>query len=177
VRPVAFFAHCPRCGAPAPEAPGSGPFRCAPCGFVLFFNAASAVAVILLRDDGRALFIRRAKEPGKGRLGLPGGFVDDGESAEGALRREVREEVGLEVEHLVYLSSHPNLYPYRSVTYATLDLFFTATTEQPDRARALDGVERIEWIDPLAVALDEIAFESMRDALRVYRTRGPHGSV
>jgi ADP-ribose pyrophosphatase YjhB (NUDIX family) len=142
---------------------------------VLFFNAATAVAALLVRDGGRALFIRRAKDPGKGLLGLPGGFVDDGETAEEALAREVREEVGLDAGPLTYLSSHPNLYEYRSITYATLDIFFTARADHPERAAALDAVERIEWIDPLTVDLGEIAFDSMRAALGVYRSRVARG--
>ena len=137
-----------------------------------YFNAASAVAAILVRDDGRALFIRRAKEPGKGKLGMPGGFVDPGEAAEEALTREVREEVGLEVQALTYLSSHANRYPYAGVTYTTLDLFYTGSVTDPQRAAALDAVESLVWADPRTVDLDEIAFESMRQALERYRARG-----
>jgi ADP-ribose pyrophosphatase YjhB (NUDIX family) len=139
------------------------------CPFTLFFNAASAVAGILVRSDGHVLFIRRAKDPAKGRLGLPGGFVDAGESAEGALIREIREEVGLDVAGLRYLSSHPNLYVYADVTYTTLDLFYTATVSDPQRAVALDAVESLVWADPLTLDLEEIAFDSMREALIRYR--------
>jgi NAD+ diphosphatase len=170
--PLTHFAHCPRCGTRRPDAERAdvgGPFRCGACGFTLYFNAASAVAAILVRPDGDALFIRRAKDPGKGRLGMPGGFVDAGESAEGALTREIREEVGLEVAGLRYLSSHPNLYVYADVTYTTLDLFYTALVRDPERAVALDAVESLVWADPLTVDLEEIAFESMREALIRYR--------
>lgn len=169
---LAHFAHCPRCGAPHRGAPETaGPFRCSACQFVLFFNAASAVAAVLVRDDGRALFIQRAKDPAKGKLGMPGGFVDAGENAEDALVREVREEVGLEVTGLEYLSSHANLYLYAGVTYNTLDLFYTAHVPHPERARALDAVDGVVWLDPLTVDPDAIAFESMRQALVVYGSR------
>ena len=170
--PLGHFAHCPRCGAResghgGPEA--SGPFRCHACGFTLYFNAASAVAAIIVRDDGQALFIRRAADPAKGKLGLPGGFVDPGESAEEALTREVREEVGLEVVALRYLSSHANRYSYAGVTYTTLDLFYTASVNSPEQAAALDAVQSLAWADPLTVDLEEIAFDSMREALHRYR--------
>jgi ADP-ribose pyrophosphatase YjhB (NUDIX family) len=137
----------------------------------LFFNAASAVSALILNHDRRALFIKRAKEPGLGKLGMAGGFVDAGESAEEALRREVREEVGLEVVDMTYLGSHPNDYPYAGVTYHTLDFCYVTTVRDPDAAAPLDGVESVVWIDPLTIDLDEIAFESMRQALRLYRSK------
>jgi ADP-ribose pyrophosphatase YjhB (NUDIX family) len=138
---------------------------------VLYFNPAAAVAALIVRDDGRALFIRRAKEPARGRLGMPGGFVDEGEGAEEALRREVREETGLVLHGLEYLGSHPNRYPYEGVTYHTVDLFFVGSTDEPERAAALDQVDDILWLDPFEVPLEELAFESMRAALAVYRER------
>ena len=173
--PVRHFAHCPRCGAPqtdTSERAGYGPFRCHACGFTLFFNAASAVAAIIVGDDGRGLFIRRAKDPAKGKLGMPGGFVDAGESAEQALVREVREEVGLELLAPVYLASFPTRYLYVGVTYNTLDLFFTGSVADPESAAPLDAVESLVWADPLTIDLHDIAFDSMRVALTRYRAGG-----
>ncbi len=54
------------------------------------------VGAVVVRD-GRALIIRRAHEPRKGEWSLPGGHVDLGESLSDAVRREVREETGLDV--------------------------------------------------------------------------------
>jgi ADP-ribose pyrophosphatase YjhB (NUDIX family) len=170
--PLSHFVFCPRCCARQPDdrpRDANRPFRCSACGFTLYFNAASAVAVLIGRGDGKVLFTRRAKEPARGKLGMPGGFVDAGESAEEALAREVREETGLEVCELRYVGSHANLYAYGDVTYTTVDLFFTASAADPDAARALDGVESLVWSDPLTIDLEEIAFESMREALRAYR--------
>jgi mutator protein MutT len=168
---IRHLAYCGRCGARAGEQSGTwgGPFRCAACGFTLFFNAAGAVAAIIRRADGRALFVRRAKDPAKGKLGMPGGFIDPGETAEEALAREVREEVGLEIRDARYLSSHANRYDYAGVRYHTVDLFFVAMVDDPDRATPLDAVEALVWMDPLTMPLDEIAFESMREALRTLR--------
>ena len=168
--PWALFRFCPRCGAArgatttTPE-----PFRCDACGFLFFFNPAVAVAALVVRGDGRALFIRRAKDPAKGRLALAGGFVDPGENAEGALRREVREEVGLELASLAFLSSTPNEYHYRGTTYPVVDLIFLGTTADDGRTAALDGVASFEWLDPMAVDPEDLAFQSMRDGLRRYR--------
>jgi NAD+ diphosphatase len=168
--PAACFNYCPRCGRAIEGAAGARPFRCASCGFVYFFNAAVSVAVIILdpADRRRALFIRRAHEPARGKLALAGGFVDPGETVEAAAHREVREEVGLTLTDVTWLGSFPNDYRYLGIVYPVADLFFVACASRPDEAAALDGVASVVWLDPAEVDLDEIAFPSMRAALERY---------
>ena len=165
-----IFQHCPRCGARR-NGPATNPFHCAACGHQQYFNPASAVAAILLGPDGRALFLRRARDPGKGRLGLPGGFVDIGETAETALRREIREEVNLEMGALEFLCSGVNHYFYKDVTYPVLDLFFVARAESTAGAAARDGVESFVWLQPSRVDLGEFAFPSNAEAVRRFNER------
>jgi len=97
---------------------------------------------------------------------VPGGFIDAGEIAEDALRREIREEVGLSVERLDYFCSLPNSYHYRGVTYQVLDFFFlgrvTAKAVQTDPTE----VSEVCWIRREEIALEEIAFDSVREMLR-----------
>lgn len=168
MKPSAHFRHCPRCGQRRSDAPGGSQFVCAACGFTFYFNAAIATAVFIVRDDGHVLFIRRAKDPAKGMLSPPGGFVDIGERAEDAIRRETREEVGLEIPEVRFLCSQPNSYDYGEVTYPVLDFFFVARAVAPASAQALDDVKSFHWLDPRAVAPDEIAFPSVRAALQVF---------
>ncbi|MBI4336816.1 MAG: NUDIX domain-containing protein [Chloroflexi bacterium] len=70
---------------------------CAACGAVAWLDP-KLVAVAVVVRDRRLLFVRRASDPGMGLWSLPGGYVDRGEVVEEAVRREVREETGLEVE-------------------------------------------------------------------------------
>jgi len=56
-----------------------------------------AVAAVIVQD-GKLLLINRAVEPSKGKWSVPGGSVELGEPLVEALRREVREETGLEIE-------------------------------------------------------------------------------
>lgn len=55
---------------------------------------------MVLVEDGKVLLIRRACEPFKGQWAIPGGRIEDDETAEDCLRREMEEETGLEVEPL-----------------------------------------------------------------------------
>ena len=168
MQPSRLFRHCPRCGYSAATPEPGHPFECAACGLQYYFNPAVAVAAVLLGPDGRVLLLRRAKDPGKGLLGLPGGFVDIGETAEEALRREILEEVNLRVASLDYLSSGTNQYLYRGVDYPVLDFFFVARTTDLSGIAALDDVESFEWRDPATVRQEEVAFASNARALNEY---------
>lgn len=168
--PIAHFHHCPRCGQPlAADAKQPASLECGACGFRFYFNAAAAVAAFVRREDGRWLFIRRAKEPGRGKLAPAGGFVDLGETAEAAVRRELREEIGVTVATVTFLCSQPNSYLYRDVTYPTLDLFFIATLDSGSEPMVLEEVTSVGWFLANEVAAEDLAFPSMQAAWRQVR--------
>jgi ADP-ribose pyrophosphatase YjhB (NUDIX family) len=160
-----LFSHCPACGLPQACPERRADFRCGACGFRLFFNVAAAAGVFLLDPDGRALFVRRAHEPAKGKLGIPGGFVDPGEPVEAAVAREAAEEVGLAVGRLDFLCSFPNRYEFAGVRYHTVDLFFRAETAGLDAAAPSAEVSEIVLARPSEIDPEEIAFGSIRFAL------------
>jgi ADP-ribose pyrophosphatase YjhB (NUDIX family) len=147
---------------------------CAACGLHLYQNACSAAGLILVDAADQALLIRRAHDPGRGKLGLPGGFIDNDETLEDGLRREVREEVGLEVDAMEFLVSHPNQYAYGGVLYPTIDLFFVAHVRDFAAARPLDAVAELVVRPVAAVDAAEFAFVSMQVAWRAFLARrGP----
>ncbi len=161
------FRFCPRCGRRNAASREQAFFHCRGCGFCLYFNTATAVACFLMRDDGRLLFIRRANNPRKGKLSVPGGFVDSGESAEQALRREMFEEVNIRISGMEYLCSFPNMYNYRGITYSTVDIFFTARLSS-GKASAMDEVASISWMKPCQVKTVHLAFPSVRKAWKCW---------
>src|SRR5262249_15007178 len=146
--PSEQFQFCPRCADRRPPDGKANPFNCSRCGFHYYFNPAIATAAFVWDGHGRMLFIRRGKEPGRGLLSVPGGFVDIGETAEDGLRRELREEVNLEVGPLEFLCTRPNAYPYGGVTYPVLDLFFVTRKATDQVAAALEEVDSFAWLEP-----------------------------
>ena len=161
------ITSCPRCGGNALTWPTAKNFECASCGFVLFLNMAAAVAVIM-ECRGKILFGVRKHEPSRGMLDLPGGFVDPGETAEEAARREVKEELNLDIQGMRYLFSFPNTYPYRGMVYDTLDLIFLVQWEELPEVKAADDLEDFMWVDRDAVEYERIGFDSLRKAVRRY---------
>lgn len=88
--------HCSYCGFPfAAEQPW--PRRCVNCSNVSFINPLP-VTIVLVPVDNGLLLVRRNIEPHKGKLALPGGFIDLGESWQEAGAREVLEETGITID-------------------------------------------------------------------------------
>jgi ADP-ribose pyrophosphatase YjhB (NUDIX family) len=178
-----MFKYCPSCGSPKIRFERNKVFHCPDCGFSYYHNTAAATACVI--SDGRVpaeehiLFLVRARDPGKGKLDLPGGFVDPGEGAIESLRRELREELGWEpAGEPVLFASFPNIYPYKNIVYNTCDLFFTLSApELADRALTTlinieeSEVREIRFLRYSEIDAGDIAFESVKKALAAYAAR------
>jgi mutator protein MutT len=132
----------------------------------LYFNAIAAVVALIVNDKGQLLVARRAKEPAKGTLDLPGGFADSMETAEEAVAREVLEECNLRVKESRYLFSLPNKYLYSGFEEHTLDLFYLCRVEADDTPDADDDVEQLQWIAIEDLNPEEFGLESIREGIR-----------
>lgn len=163
-----LLRFCPHCGREGLVLHADGAVRCDACSFVLFINVATAVGAIIADEQGRILLLRRSHDPAKGKLGIPGGFLSPGESAEDALIREVKEETNLQIKSYRYLGSYPNQYPYRQFVYTTADLFYACTVECWASLKAMNEVDSCVLLEPQAIQESELAFGSVAKALHAY---------
>lgn len=161
MHPLTLFHYCPRCGSSRFTERNEKAKKCADCGFVYYFNPSSATVALILNSQGELLVTRRAKDPAKGTLDLPGGFVDMHETGEEGVAREVREETGFTVQKSTYLFSLPNIYPYSGFEVHTLDMFFLCEVDDTSTPEAHDDVAEtffipLAQIEPQAFGLDSI---------------------
>ncbi|TWU41735.1 NUDIX domain-containing protein [Novipirellula artificiosorum] len=156
---------CPSCGVKNPHV-GRVPFRCPECAFANFFGPVAAVGALVTNDQGQLLLVRRARDPGQGKWGLPGGFVDRDETIEDALAREVYEETQLTLAQRHLMMTHPNHYHYGGIIVSVIDLFFVCKAED-DTVIRLETSELTEfrWVDATSELFGQMAFESNRIAI------------
>ena len=169
MKDVTIF-YCPKCGARSLNQLSEKEFVCERehCQFTAYKNAAAAVAAIIELNDDKIIMTRRGKEPGKGKLDLPGGFVDADETLEKSLEREVKEELGLQIRDLSYLGSLPIKYPCKGIEYSTVDSVFVCKPDSINIKREEVEIEGWEISDPELLNLDDVAFKSIRKALERY---------
>jgi ADP-ribose pyrophosphatase YjhB (NUDIX family) len=146
---------CPRCREALQR--GDARVECPACGFVAYASS-KATAGALVEDGGRILLARRAFEPFKGAWDIPGGFLEEGEHPEDGLRRELREETGLDVEPGEFIGCWMDVYGEDGAGQSTLNLYWAARRLGGEE-HAADDVSELQWFEPGELpAAPEFAF-------------------
>ena len=161
--------YCPACGGERLKPETNKRWVCGACAFRYYHNVATAVAVVL-RVEEATLLTERARDPQQGFLDFPGGFVDPEETLEDAAVRELKEELGLQVDGgaLRYRFSLWNRYPYAGVTYPTSDVYFELNLPVRPVLRCADDVAGAYWFpSPGAIPRDKLAFPAVVEAVEL----------
>jgi NAD+ diphosphatase len=136
--------HCGRCGVATHIEHAGHRRRCPNCGLVHFPRTDPAVTMLVQHKDGdRALLSRRHGAP-EHRWSALAGFVEPGETPEEAVIREAREETGIQVTAVEYVTSQP--WPFPSALMIGFWAFADPDAGDPPTA---DGGELVDarWFD------------------------------
>ncbi len=135
---------------------------CSRCGLVYYRNPLPAV-ILLLQKEGNVLLARRAAAPAKGKLGLPGGFIDLGEAPETAARRELMEETKLSGGSFELIGTDADHTDYGSIV-----LYIYKVMNWRGTPEASDDVSELLWTDiedvpQLAFPAHDRVIENIKD--------------
>ena len=131
-------SFCSRCGHATRRHRVHEAMECPACGHLHF----PRLAVIVLVERGREMLLARSPGFPEGMYSTVAGFVEPGESLEEAVRRELAEEVGVEIEDLRYFGSQPWPFPH------SLMIGFTARWARGEVRVDGDEVVDAQWFSP-----------------------------
>ncbi len=167
------YKHCPVCGdklliskheedqAPVCQNPN--------CRFIFWQNPKPCSSIIIPDEQGRVLMTVRGIQPDKGKLDLPGGFLNESEPPEGGAKREAHEELGIDIEIVKCVGFAIDTYTSHGgkITGHTLNIGLEAKIISGE-PQALDEITAIKWIDPQNPPLDRLAFTNNAYFLKMH---------
>jgi len=131
---------CGSCGSNNIDSPDELARICPVCGRLEYPRIAPAIITLIINGEGKILLAHN-KKFAEGLYSLIAGFAEAGETLEAAVAREIREEVGIEINDIRYAASQPWPFPH------SLMLAFTARhvsgTIKPDNIE----IEDARWFD------------------------------
>jgi NAD+ diphosphatase len=122
---------CSRCGTPTEVRATERARACPQCHYTIYPPISPAIMVLVTR--GREILLARKAEWVPKRYSALAGFVEPGETLEDTVRRETREEVGVEIKNLRYFGSQPWPFPH--------SLMIAFTAEYAGGEVRPDGIE------------------------------------
>lgn len=128
---------CSSCGSRLARLADMFAKRCEACGYTMFPKISPAVIVAVERGD--TLLLARASRFAENLYSVLAGFTEPGESLEDTVRREIKEEVGIEVKNIRYFGSQPWPYP------DSLMIGFTAEWASGEIAIDDDEINDARW--------------------------------
>ena len=137
--------YCGRCGMPNIMKADEHAMHCPACGLLVYPRISPAVMVLV--RDGDKLLLARSPRFKAGVHSALAGFVEPGETLEQCARREVREEVGIEIANLRYYASQPWPFPN------SLMVAFFADYAGGELQLDPEEIEAADWFLPDALPL------------------------
>lgn len=172
MHPLDIFKFCPKCGSKEFAINSSISKKCEKCGFEYFKNPTIGVSALVFNNENQILCLTREKNPGKGMLGLPGGFVDLNETIEEAIIRETKEETGIDIELIEFIGNIPNSYIYSGFETNPLDFYFLAKAKDTKNMKPQKGeTSNLRFLDLKDISIESFAMISTQKILKMYLSK------
>lgn len=171
-----FYKFCPVCGIPynkevIERAYIQKHYICGSCRYIFYLNPKPTVGAIILNKN-KLLLVKRSWYPFRGFWQLPGGFINYGETPEEALKRELKEELNMEVKILqLYHIGEDKYQNYLNEKcfeeYSFLPITYLASTQNTN-IRISDDVADAKYFKLAQVPFNKIAFTNQKLLLKKF---------
>jgi len=166
MHPKKAYKFCPKCsGKLIPQKENL--LKCENCDFCFYINPVICNAVILENKKREILLVKRKFPPKKGLWDLPGGFIQPDESLEQSIKREVKEELNIDVIMNRFIGVYPDHYLYQNINYPTLCITVSAKMGKGQLV-VKDDVSQFRFFGKDVILKQKIAFKGIYLGLKDY---------
>ena len=137
--------------------------NCELCGFK---NPKATVTAIIIKEN-KILLLKRNQEPFKNMWDLPGGYMQEKESQEESLKREVREELGADAIDINFIKSLPGYAQWKGEQFPVLSHFFLVQIKGD--IKLSDENQEYNFFDIKSINEKEVAFDSNKEMIKYLR--------
>ena len=137
------------------------------CEICEFRNPKGAVTAVFIRDN-KLLVLKRRDDPFKGLWDLPGGFMQEGEAPEEALKREIKEELGIDLRNPFFMRSFPGTYFWKGEDIPIISSFFLLDIKENNITLDQEHSD-FSWVPLSELEPERIAFDSNQRFLELLK--------
>lgn len=167
--PKKAFKFCPKCSGKLVYQRENF-LKCSACRFRFYINPLPCNAVVLENKKREILLVKRKFPPKKGYWDLPGGFIQPNESLEESIKREVEEELNIDIAMNRFIGIFPDVYLYQNINYPTLCVVVSAKMRK-GKLVPKDDVLQFCFFSKDVILKQKIAFKGIRLGLEDYLKR------
>ncbi|MFH1645488.1 MAG: NUDIX hydrolase [Candidatus Omnitrophota bacterium] len=135
---------------------------CVRCGWINYKNPLPVTVALAVNSEKKILIAKRAHAPGLNRWAFPGGFVENGESAEAGCLRELREETGIRGKIIRLLG----VYPQQSELYGSLLVVGYEVSAVTSKIRVSKEIKEAMFVNNSDIPV--LPFRSHKQVLEAY---------
>ena len=164
------YKFCPVCAGKLNNKLYHGQKRliCSKCKFIFYQNSKPTASVLLTRGN-KVLLARRSIKPKLNYWDVPGGFLEEGEDPISGLRREIREELNLEIKNIKLLGIYIDEYWTAGLKEKTLNIYYLAQIKS-GKIRCADDVAEVKWFEKNKTP-KKMAFKSNLEAIKNWKKK------
>lgn len=165
MKPIVAYKFCPVCSLPLAQIEP----RLLVCkkGHKLYINPLPCNAVIIENENGEILLVKRKVDPKKGYWDWPGGFIEPNEDLEVSVKREIQEELQVEIEITGIVGVYSDHYLYEGIDYPTIGLVVSAKIIS-GKLKASDDISGFKFFPKSEVLKQKFAFNTIKTGLTDY---------
>lgn len=163
--PKEVYKFCPRCGGKLVIKQDS--LECINCSFHFYINSIPCNSAIIENEKNEILLVKRRVNPRAGTWDLPGGFLKSGENFFDSVKREIREELHVEIEIAGIVGIYEDSYLFQEILNPTL-MITTAAKIISGKLKADDDVSDYKYFSKEEVLKQELSFQGIRKSLEDY---------